>query len=76
MSDQPLDPATTALQLGDLLCCPHCHQWHPLTGDSTAEHEHVRSMLFFECRKSRFFAGTIGGRARYTTKPGHAIEKQ
>ena len=59
-----------ALRPGDLLRCPHCQQWHPLTGNPTAEHEYVRSMLFFECRKGRYFAGTIGGCARYATKRG------
>ena len=31
-----IDPA---LHPGDLLHCPHCRQWHALTGDLTAEHE-------------------------------------
>jgi hypothetical protein len=56
------------LQPGDLLHCPHCRQWHALTGNLTAEHGYVRTMLFFECWKGRYFAGTIGGRARYATK--------
>jgi hypothetical protein len=54
-----------ALQSGDLLQFPHCRQWHALTSNPTAPHEYVRTRLFFDCRKGRYFGGTIGGDARY-----------
>jgi hypothetical protein len=57
-----------SLQPGDLLHCPHCRQWHALASDPAAQHEYVRGMLLFGCRKGRYFAGTIGGGARYATK--------
>jgi hypothetical protein len=68
MTDQSFYATATALHPADLLRCPHCRHWHALTGDPTAEHEYVRTMLFFECRKGRYFAGVIGGGSRYATK--------
>jgi hypothetical protein len=68
MTDPPFSATATGLHPGDLLRCPHCRYWHPLTRDPTAHHEHVRAMLFFECGKGRYFAGTIGGGSRYATK--------
>ena len=66
----------TTLQRGDLLHCPHCRQWHPLTGgdaDSTLEHE--RAMLCFACRKGTYFAGNVGGQSRYPTRPGRGTSR-
>ena len=66
METEPL-----TLQRGDLLHCPHCHQWHALTGgDAQSGLGHVRAMLYFECGTGTYFAGSVGGQARYPTKRG------
>jgi hypothetical protein len=61
MTDPPFSTTATALHPGDLLRCPHCRHGHLLTRDPLAPHEHVRAMLFFECRKGRYFAGRSAG---------------
>jgi len=53
------------LAVGDLVRCPRCRKWHPaeiwVSGSAT---DYAEKMLFIRCATTRFFVGTIGGRAR------------
>lgn len=58
------------LDSGMLLKCSRCGSWHEVrpneadVGTTTA----ARDMLYWTCRGSRFFAGSVGGTARYPIK--------
>src|SRR4051812_36334781 len=56
------------LNVGDELHCPHCGDWHPVFAPNAAGTPATTDMLSWECRGARYFAGSIGGTARYETR--------
>jgi len=57
---------TDRLQPDMLLKCSRCGSWHavrPHEGD-VGESAAANDMLFWVCEGQRFFAGSVGGRAR------------
>jgi len=57
---------------GHELRCPHCGRWHTITKyPGTEGTAYTLEMLFFECRKGRYYAGQTGGSARYSTRTAH-----
>src|SRR4051812_9232661 len=59
---------TRSLQPGDELHCPHCGSWHPVFAPNAAGTPATTDMLSWECRGKRYFAGSMGGTARYDTR--------
>jgi hypothetical protein len=64
------DDTDERLHPGMLLKCSRCGSWHEVksneadVGTTTA----ARDMLYWTCRGDRFFAGNLGGTARYATR--------
>ena len=59
------------LKGGDDLHCPHCHGWHSVFAPNTTGTPNTTDMLSWDCRGARYYAGSIGGTARYETRrPG------
>src|SRR3954464_13362733 len=56
------------LNVGDELHCPHCCDWHPVFAPNAAGTPATTDMLSWDCRGGRYFAGSIGGTARYETR--------
>jgi hypothetical protein len=56
------------LAAGDELHCPHCGCWHPVFAPNAEGTPHTQHMLTWECRGSRYRAGTFGGTAPYETR--------
>jgi hypothetical protein len=60
---------------GDDIHCPHCAQWHPLkTRGGEDAHPYVQKMLYFECGRGTYFAGTTGAEARFPVRPAKRSE--
>jgi hypothetical protein len=53
------------MAVGDELHCPRCGGWHAVFALNTAGTPHTRHMLSWESRASQYYAGTLGGKARY-----------
>jgi hypothetical protein len=60
---------TRALAEGDELKCPHCRRWHPVKRRHDIGTPYTRLMLYFECQRGSYFAGTIGTPSRHETRP-------
>ncbi len=62
---------TERLAPGVELRCPHCGRWHAITKyPGTEGTAYTLEMMFFECMKGRYYAGQIGGAARFPTRLG------
>ena len=57
-----------SLQAGDILRCPHCHHWHPLVKRHDEGTPYTQDMLYWECRLGFYYAGQVGGSARFPVR--------
>jgi hypothetical protein len=62
-----MEPAIR-LQIGTLLRCPHCRAWHSVKAKHSEGTEYTLRMLYWDCRDASYYAGQIGGTARFPTK--------
>ena len=60
-----------ALDLGDVVRCPHCRQWHPVTRPYTEGTAYTQAMLLFTCRQQTYYAGQRGVPCRHPTRRTH-----
>ena len=56
------------LEPGDELRCPHCRRWHPVIAPHTEGTLYTLDMLYWECAKGVYFAGSRGTVSRHTTR--------
>jgi hypothetical protein len=56
------------LQLDSQIRCPHCHRWHQVAAKHAEGTEYTRAMMYWDCRGDSYYAGQIGGAARYPTQ--------
>ena len=62
------------LEPGEELRCPHCRQWHPVIAPHTEGTLYTLDMLYWECAKGVYFAGSRGTVSRQTTRRStHAL---
>ena len=61
------DATTDPLEPDMLLRCSRCGRWHPVRVDAGATGS-AEGMLFWHCGSAKFYAGQVGGTARYPTK--------
>ena len=48
------------LEPGDELRCPHCRRWHPVIAPHTEGTLYTLDLLYWECAKGVYFAGSRG----------------
>jgi hypothetical protein len=56
------------LRVGHMLCCPLCHNWHPVVKWHTSGTEYTMQMLYFRHNGQRFYAGQEGLESRHETR--------
>jgi hypothetical protein len=52
-----------ALSADSLVLCPHCRRWHPVIKGHTEGTPYTQAMLYFECKRLRYYAGQVGLRS-------------
>ena len=50
------------LEPGDEVRCPQCRQWHPVEDPHSEGTPYTLDMLYWECAKGMYFAGSRGTR--------------
>jgi hypothetical protein len=63
-----MDDNCITLQVGSHVLCPHCHRWHPVTLGHTEGTPYTQAMLYFVCRRRRYYAGQLGQPSRHRTR--------
>jgi len=56
------------LRVGDLLRCPHCRRWHPVVKWHSEGTAYTLRMLYFDCRRQRYYAGQEDLESRHETR--------
>ena len=60
--------APIPLELGDEVRCPRCRQWHPVVAPHSEGTSYTIDMLYWECAKGMYFAGSRGTISRHPTR--------
>lgn len=65
-----MNDETTRLEQDMLLKCSKCGRWHAVHLDraNAGQTDYANEMLYWHCGKSRYYAGHVGGTARYPVK--------
>jgi hypothetical protein len=56
------------LEPGDEVRCPHCRRWPPVIAPHKSGTPYTLDMLFWECSKGLYFAGSRGTVSRHPTR--------
>ena len=60
--------APIRLEQGDEVRCPHCRLWHPAIAPHSEGTLYTMDMLYWECAKGRYFAGSRHTVSRHPTR--------